>query len=71
MKLKNKMKSKLNDNIIELKISNGHQIWIFKKLVNGYKYIGIYSKKIKMEVNKNGRRMDKSRNRHLDTRRRI
>lgn len=36
----------MNNKIVRLKISNGHQIWIFKKLVNGYKYYGIYDKAI-------------------------
>ena len=40
---------KTNDDNITLKISNGHQVWICKKLVNGYNYIGIYDKKIKGE----------------------
>ena len=35
---------KLKDNIVYLKISSGHQIWIFKKPVNGYKYWGTYKK---------------------------
>jgi len=29
------MNKNLNENIVELKISNGHQIWICKKLING------------------------------------
>jgi len=41
------MNKNLNENIVELKISNGHQIWICKKLINGYKYFGIYSKPVK------------------------
>jgi len=38
---------KTNNNIVTLKISNGHQIWICKELINGYKYIEIYDKKVK------------------------
>jgi len=34
----------LNDNIVYLKISNGHRIWIFKKPVNRFKYFGLYGK---------------------------
>ncbi len=44
MKLKD-----IQDSVVKLKIKNGHQILICKGLVNGYKYIGLYSKKIKME----------------------
>lgn len=46
MTLKN---NAMERNIVKLKISNGHQIWILKTLVNKYKYLGIYSKKIEKE----------------------
>ena len=35
------------ERIVKLKISNGHRIWIIKDVVNGYKYFGIYTKKVK------------------------
>jgi len=35
------------EGIVKLKISNGHQIWIIKDVVEGYKYFGIYTKKVK------------------------
>lgn len=36
----------LKDHVVTLKVKDNHQIWILKGLVNKYKYLGIYSKKI-------------------------
>ena len=52
-RLYNKMKT--NNNIVTLKISNGHKIWIFKELINGYKYIGIYDKNIQLNTERGGK----------------
>lgn len=37
---------------VTLKLTGGHRIWTLKSLVNGYKYIGTYTKKIKGENGK-------------------
>ena len=43
--------------VVTLKINNNHLIKIVKnpKDANGYKYIGLYKKRIKMEDKKHGR----------------
>lgn len=35
---------KLKSNIITMKFQNGHRIALFKKRVDGYKWIGVYQK---------------------------
>jgi len=37
-------KPKDEEEIVYLKISNGHQIWIFKKPISKMKYYGVYEK---------------------------
>ena len=39
-----KEKTEEQEEIVYLKISGGHQIWIFKKPLNNYKYYGTYKK---------------------------
>lgn len=40
------------ENIVKLKINNGHMIWIFQnEFPNGYKYFGYKIKKVKEDDN--------------------
>ena len=41
--------------IVHLKYKNGHEIWVRKGLKRGYKYFGIYTKKMKGGKKKHGR----------------
>ena len=45
--MENKQKKQKNESIVHLKYSNGHEVWVFKRLVNGFRYYGIYKNKIK------------------------
>lgn len=46
------MTTKIEKEIVYLKLSNGHQIWIRKGIKQGYKYFGIYTKPIYKDLTK-------------------
>lgn len=46
-------KNLLKDKVVHLKYINGHEIWVLKSLINGYKYLGIYDGKLKQKEKKN------------------